>query len=133
MLKQNRETNQLLGNVQVFGPEATQEEFFEGTMRQPVQDFLEGCNRLVFTYGVTNAGKTYTFQGMSRNVFSLKQFLTVAFTSRRERRYDFLPSDSTGLVRCLLLNISSLEKSSSVTNITKVTTGITTQICIHVQ
>ncbi|POI18488.1 hypothetical protein CIB84_017767 [Bambusicola thoracicus] len=56
----------------VFGPEATQEEFFEGTMKQPVQDFLEGRNRLVFTYGVTNAGKTYTFQGMSRNVVSLQ-------------------------------------------------------------
>ncbi|OXB60550.1 hypothetical protein ASZ78_006134, partial [Callipepla squamata] len=55
---------------QVFGPETTREEFFEGSVKQPVQDFLEGCNRLVFTYGVTNAGKTYTFQGVSRNVFS---------------------------------------------------------------
>lgn len=61
-----------LGNTQVFGPETTQEEFFEGTMKQPVQDFLDGYNRLVFTYGVTNAGKTYTFQGMSRNEFFLK-------------------------------------------------------------
>ncbi|XP_074448584.1 kinesin-like protein KIF20B isoform X2 [Larus michahellis] len=47
---------------QVFGPETTQEEFFEGTMKEPVQDFLDGYNRLIFTYGVTNAGKTYTFQ-----------------------------------------------------------------------
>ena len=57
------------GNAQVFAPETTQEEFFEGTMKQPVQDFLDGYNRLIFTYGVTNAGKTYTFQGISRNVF----------------------------------------------------------------
>lgn len=62
-----------LGNAQVFGPETTQEEFFEGTMRQPVQDFLDGYNRLIFTYGVTNAGKTYTFQGISINVFSLNE------------------------------------------------------------
>lgn len=65
MIKQNKDINQFLGNVQVFGPETTQEEFFEGTMKQPVQDFLEGHSRLIFTYGVTNAGKTYTFLGMS--------------------------------------------------------------------
>uniref|UniRef100_A0A674KFQ7 Kinesin family member 20B n=1 Tax=Terrapene triunguis TaxID=2587831 RepID=A0A674KFQ7_9SAUR len=53
---------------QVFGPETTQEEFFDGTVKQPVQDFLEGHNRLIFTYGVTNAGKTYTFQG-TINIF----------------------------------------------------------------
>ncbi|KAH1164759.1 hypothetical protein KIL84_004994, partial [Mauremys mutica] len=52
----------------VFGPETTQEEFFDGTVKQPVQDFLEGHNRLIFTYGVTNAGKTYTFQG-TINIF----------------------------------------------------------------
>lgn len=40
-------------------------------MKQPVQDFLEGYNRLIFTYGVTNAGKTYTFLGMSNDFFSL--------------------------------------------------------------
>lgn len=57
-----------LGNAQVFGPETTQEEIFEGTVKQPVQEFLDGYNRLIFTYGVTNAGKTYTFQGKSRSV-----------------------------------------------------------------
>lgn len=57
----------------MFGPETTQEEVFEGAMRQPVQDFLDGYNRLIFTYGVTNAGKTYTFRGISRNGFFLNE------------------------------------------------------------
>ncbi|XP_074708720.1 kinesin-like protein KIF20B [Strix uralensis] len=48
--------------LQVFAPETTQE-FFDGTMKQPVQDFLDGYNHLIFTYGVRNAGNTYTFQG----------------------------------------------------------------------
>lgn len=26
-------------------------------------DFLDGKNALIFSYGVTNAGKTYTIQG----------------------------------------------------------------------
>ena len=63
----------LLGNAQVFGPETTQEEFFESTMKQPVQDLLDGYNHLIFTYGVRNAGKTYTSQGISRNAFSLNE------------------------------------------------------------
>lgn len=73
----------------MFGPETTQEEFFEGAMKQPVQDFLDGYNRLVFTYGVTNAGKTYTFQGKSRNEFFLQVlpfffiFFKVRITSSR--------------------------------------------------
>ena len=49
--------------VQVFGPETTQREMFDGTVKGLVRDVLEGENSLVFTYGVTNAGKTFTFLG----------------------------------------------------------------------
>ncbi|XP_075469184.1 kinesin-like protein KIF20A [Ascaphus truei] len=49
--------------TQVFGPETSQTQFFDGTMKQQVMDFMEGQNHLLFTYGVTNAGKTFTFQG----------------------------------------------------------------------
>uniref|UniRef100_A0A8C0FN80 Kinesin motor domain-containing protein n=1 Tax=Bubo bubo TaxID=30461 RepID=A0A8C0FN80_BUBBB len=43
-------------------------EFFEGTTKQPVQDFLDGYNHLIFTYGIRNAGKTYTFQGTEDDI-----------------------------------------------------------------
>ncbi|XP_026506770.1 kinesin-like protein KIF20B [Terrapene carolina triunguis] len=66
---------------QVFGPETTQEEFFDGTVKQPVQDFLEGHNRLIFTYGVTNAGKTYTFQGSSLFIRGYEHPLSVMTTT----------------------------------------------------
>lgn len=49
---------------QVFGPETTQKELFQGTVRELVKDVLEGGNSLVFTYGVTNSGKTFTFLGL---------------------------------------------------------------------
>uniref|UniRef100_A0A8B9PCJ1 Kinesin family member 20B n=1 Tax=Apteryx owenii TaxID=8824 RepID=A0A8B9PCJ1_APTOW len=71
----------------VFGPETTQEEFFEGTMKQPVQDFLEGYNRLVFTYGVTNAGKTYTFQGTEDDVGILPRTMDMLFKSIQGKLY----------------------------------------------
>lgn len=49
--------------VKVFGPDASQRKVFEGSVRGMVQDVLEGGNCLLFTYGVTNAGKTFTFLG----------------------------------------------------------------------
>ncbi|XP_056371567.1 kinesin-like protein KIF20B [Oenanthe melanoleuca] len=72
---------------QVFGPETTQAEFFEGTMNQQVQDFLDGYNRVVFTYGVTNSGKTYTFQGTEGNVGILPRTLAMLFKSFEGRLY----------------------------------------------
>ncbi|NWZ89875.1 KI20B protein, partial [Nesospiza acunhae] len=72
---------------QVFGPETTQEEFFEGTMKQPVQDFLDGYNRLVFTYGVTNAGKTYTFQGTEDDGGILPRTMDMLFKSIQGKLY----------------------------------------------
>lgn len=32
-------------------------------MKNMVKDVLQGHNRLLYTYGVTNSGKTYTIQG----------------------------------------------------------------------
>ncbi|KAM6105822.1 LOW QUALITY PROTEIN: kinesin-like protein KIF20B [Pterocles gutturalis] len=72
---------------QVFGPETTQEEFFEGTMKQPVQEFLDGCDRLIFTYGVTNAGKTYTFQGTEDDIGILPRSMDMLFKSIQGKLY----------------------------------------------
>jgi len=47
----------------IFDEDVNQKDFFDGTCCQMVQDFVNGKNGLVFTYGVTNAGKTYTLQG----------------------------------------------------------------------
>lgn len=47
----------------VFPPETTQPEFFTATTLPLVRDLLQGQNSLLFTYGVTNSGKTYTIQG----------------------------------------------------------------------
>ncbi|KAK1794517.1 hypothetical protein P4O66_010774, partial [Electrophorus voltai] len=49
----------------VYGPDATQREVFDGTTKALVKDVLKGENSLIFTYGVTNAGKTFTFLGYS--------------------------------------------------------------------
>ncbi|RQM18916.1 hypothetical protein B5M09_009724 [Aphanomyces astaci] len=48
---------------QVFRPETTQRDLFEQTTYAIIEEALEGKNGLVFAYGVTNSGKTYTILG----------------------------------------------------------------------
>ncbi|NWX67701.1 KI20A protein, partial [Alca torda] len=72
---------------QVFGPETTQSEFFEGSMKDIVRAYINGVNGLVFTYGVTNAGKTFTIQGTSKDFGILPRSLDVIFNHIRGRHY----------------------------------------------
>ncbi|NXE10864.1 KI20A protein, partial [Lophotis ruficrista] len=72
---------------QVFGPETTQSEFFEGSMREIVRAYVNGVNGLVFTYGVTNAGKTFTIQGTSKDFGILPRSLDVIFNHIKGRLY----------------------------------------------
>ncbi|XP_062070435.1 kinesin-like protein KIF20B isoform X3 [Lepus europaeus] len=71
----------------VFGPETTQKEFFQGCVMQPVKDLLKGQSRLIFTYGLTNSGKTYTFRGTEENVGILPRTLNVLFANLQEKLY----------------------------------------------
>ncbi|KAM3868822.1 kinesin-like protein KIF20A [Diretmus argenteus] len=71
----------------IFGPQTTQQEFFEGTMRKMVKDVLHGENRLLYTYGVTNSGKTYTIQGAGRAAGLLPRALVSVFRKLQGHLY----------------------------------------------
>lgn len=47
----------------VFGEVTTQAEIFRAVVAERVSEFLEGVNGLVFAYGATSSGKTYSLQG----------------------------------------------------------------------
>ncbi|XP_047677386.1 kinesin-like protein KIF20B isoform X2 [Tachysurus fulvidraco] len=70
---------------QVFGADTAQKDLFDGTVRSLVRDVLEGKNSLVFTYGVTNAGKTFTFLGPEHDVGILPRSLNMIFSSLEGR------------------------------------------------
>nr|XP_013041376.2 kinesin-like protein KIF20A isoform X2 [Anser cygnoides] len=72
---------------QVFGPETSQSEFFEGSTKEIVRAYVNGVNGLVFTYGVTNAGKTFTIQGTSKDFGILPRSLDMLFNHIRGRQY----------------------------------------------
>ncbi|KAG7218013.1 hypothetical protein INR49_020708 [Caranx melampygus] len=81
------QTAQRFSFTQVFGPEAGQRKVFEGSLRGSVRDVLEGGNCLVFTYGVTNAGKTFTFLGPDHDSGLLPRSLSLIFNSIEGRLY----------------------------------------------
>ncbi|XP_073784610.1 kinesin-like protein KIF20B isoform X2 [Danio rerio] len=70
---------------QVYGPDTTQKDIFDGTVNGLVRNVLEGQNSLVFTYGVTNAGKTFTFLGPDTNPGILPRSLNMIFSSLEGR------------------------------------------------
>ncbi|XP_035388817.1 kinesin-like protein KIF20B [Electrophorus electricus] len=70
---------------QVFGPDTSQKDIFDGTVKGLVRNVLEGRNSLVFTYGITNSGKTFTFLGPENDVGILPRSLNMIFNCLRGR------------------------------------------------
>ncbi|XP_024857829.1 kinesin-like protein KIF20B isoform X2 [Kryptolebias marmoratus] len=91
------QTGQRFQFSKVYGPQTTQNELFEGTVKDLVKDVLEGGNSLVFTYGVTNSGKTFTFLGPDSDAGVLPRSLDVIFSSIDEQVY---PGASVKPHRC---------------------------------
>jgi len=50
--------------TKVFGGNASQELVYNDCVHELVKDFINGQNCLLFAYGTSSAGKTYTIQGM---------------------------------------------------------------------
>ncbi|XP_056374539.1 kinesin-like protein KIF20A [Hyla sarda] len=73
--------------TRIFGEDTTQADFFEGTVKDLVVSFANGQNGLVFNYGVTNAGKTFTIQGTPKDGGILPRSLDVVFDHIRGRQY----------------------------------------------
>ncbi|XP_051486960.1 kinesin-like protein KIF20A [Apus apus] len=87
--------------TQIFGPEVGQKLFFDETMKQVVKDVLNGQNWLVYTYGITNSGKTHTIQGSNKDGGILPRSLAVIFNSVGDRLYqamDLKPSLSSEVI-----------------------------------
>jgi kinesin family protein 20 len=65
---QNRQlSNRIYTFSYVFQPTITQKDFFNATLLPCFQRFISGDNLLIFSYGVTNSGKTFTMQGNRKN------------------------------------------------------------------
>ncbi len=48
----------------VFKPDSTQEQIYNATAKEIVEDVLSGYNGTIFAYGQTSSGKTHTMEGV---------------------------------------------------------------------
>ncbi|KAK4329451.1 hypothetical protein Pmani_000208 [Petrolisthes manimaculis] len=71
----------------IYGPSTTQKELFDTSTLSLVNDFISGQNCLLYTYGATNSGKTFTIQGTPTNAGILPRTLDVLFSTIGESRY----------------------------------------------
>ncbi|XP_076057824.1 uncharacterized protein LOC143035120 isoform X2 [Oratosquilla oratoria] len=71
----------------VFKPEALQTDVYDNTTKGLVADFISGQNCLLFAYGATNSGKTYTIQGTPGDPGILPRTFEQIFNSIGDNHY----------------------------------------------
>ncbi|KAM4593886.1 kinesin-like protein KIF23 isoform 3-T3 [Odontesthes bonariensis] len=84
----------------VFGINTTQMELFEDVAKPLVKDLIHCKNGLLFTYGVTGSGKTFTMTGSPGEGGLLPRSLDMLFNSIgpfQAKRYVLKPDDKNGI------------------------------------
>ncbi|XP_076317117.1 uncharacterized protein LOC143229132 isoform X2 [Tachypleus tridentatus] len=75
----------------IFCDKANQQEVFDGCVFQPVKNFIDGQNCLLFAYGITSSGKTYTMQGTPQEPGVIPRALDTLFNSIKGRQIQGIP------------------------------------------
>nr|CAD7567848.1 unnamed protein product [Timema californicum] len=84
---------------QVFSESSQQKEVFDMVALPLVDDLIQGKNGLLFTYGVTGSGKTYTMTGEPNDGGILPRCLDVLFNSISDyqaKKFVFKPDKMNG-------------------------------------
>ncbi|KAM6961347.1 kinesin-like protein KIF23 isoform 2-T2 [Aplochiton taeniatus] len=84
----------------VFGISTSQMELFEEVAKPLVDDLIHGKNGLLFTYGVTGSGKTFTMTGSPGQGGLLPRSLDMIFNSigpYQAKRFVFKTDDKNGM------------------------------------
>uniref|UniRef100_F7AYN4 Kinesin-like protein n=1 Tax=Ciona intestinalis TaxID=7719 RepID=F7AYN4_CIOIN len=83
----------------VFAAEVSQKLLFDSVAQSMVDDLIRGKNGLLFTYGVTSSGKTYTMTGSLEEPGFLPRCLDMLFNSTKPvqaSKYVFVPDGMNG-------------------------------------
>ncbi|XP_046660505.1 kinesin-like protein KIF20B isoform X2 [Homalodisca vitripennis] len=72
----------------IFQPDVTQNEIFAGCVAPLIKDLFAGQHCLLFTYGTTNAGKTFTVLGTGDKPGILPRTLTTVFKTIKGKEYN---------------------------------------------
>ncbi|XP_001983510.2 kinesin-like protein KIF23 [Drosophila grimshawi] len=83
----------------VFQPDVTQQDVFAAVAQPLVENLIRGRNSLLFTYGVTGSGKTYTMTGNARHRGVMPRCLDLLFRSISDyqaKKFVFKPDRLNG-------------------------------------
>lgn len=83
----------------VFTANVTQKEIFKTVALPLVENLIHGRNGLLFTYGVTGSGKTYTMTGEQQDAGIMPRCLDVIFNTIRDyqtKKFVFKPDKLNG-------------------------------------
>jgi len=69
----------------VCGEEYDQKTFYDKIAHPVVEKFMKGTNGLIFSYGVTNSGKTFTHNGTENDPGMIPRALNVIFDSIQKK------------------------------------------------
>lgn len=96
--------------TKIFKPETGQKEIFSSIVCPKVKDFMEGQNQLLFTYGATSAGKTFTIQGVAGNSGIMPRAIDTIFTTIGDRQCDTVPLQPMGFNRVVGVGTVEMEQ-----------------------
>ncbi|XP_073980757.1 kinesin-like protein KIF20A isoform X2 [Rhodnius prolixus] len=97
----------------ILPPTATQTEVFDLIVRPRLEEVLQGNDTLLFSYGTTGSGKTFTIQGKGSEPGIIPRVLYVIFASIDEYKdtYNYLcPSQSIGVSILTRTMVNKMEK-----------------------
>lgn len=98
----------------IYDSTVDQEALFKDSALYLVQDFLMGKNALLFTYGATCAGKTYTMLGTIRNAGLIPRSLDVLFNSLDGKLLPNAILKPLGLTEVMKLNLNQIDVEETV-------------------
>ncbi|XP_058150398.1 kinesin-like protein KIF23 isoform X3 [Dasypus novemcinctus] len=105
---------------QVFGTHTTQKELFDVVANPLADDLIHGKNGLLFTYGVTGSGKTYTMTGSPGEGGLLPRCLDMIFNSIgsfQAKRYVFKSNDRNSMdIQCEVDALLERQKREALSN-----------------
>ncbi|XP_066908177.1 kinesin-like protein KIF20B [Halyomorpha halys] len=85
----------------IFKPSASQEEVFLKSTEDNLQDFFNGKNAFIFTYGTSSSGKTFTIQGKKNNPGLIPRIIASIFATLEDaidESYCYCPERSVSVV-----------------------------------
>lgn len=98
-LKHSHQREYIYTFQQVFDDASSQKQVFDTVALPLVEDVISGKNGLLFTYGVTGSGKTYTMTGSPKDQGILPRCLDVIFNtigSQQAKKYVFQSDHANG-------------------------------------